>query len=89
MKLSFEKSTPGRRGASVPGALPQPEELGALARSSDPTVPELSELDALRHFHALARASTAVEDSFYPLGSCTMKYNPAVCDEVASLPGFR
>ncbi len=89
MKLSFEKSTPGRKGASVPGAEPRPAELGPMARSTPPIIPEMSELDALRHFHALARASRAIEDSFYPLGSCTMKYNPAVCDEVASLPGFR
>jgi glycine dehydrogenase subunit 2 len=89
MKLVFEKSVAGRRGlrvakSDVPkGVHIRPE----LLRDALP-MPELSELDVVRHFTALSRKNFSVDTVFYPLGSCTMKYNPKVCERIAAYPGF-
>ena len=89
----FELSRPGRRGVLPP----QPEEelpatsecLPAHLRRQDPIgLPEVSELDAVRHYTRLSTRNFAIDNTFYPLGSCTMKYNPRVNEVVVSEPGF-
>jgi glycine dehydrogenase subunit 2 len=60
----------------------------AALRTTAPGLPEVSELQVVRHFTRLARRNVAIDTTFYPLGSCTMKYNPKVNDELAGLPGF-
>src|SRR5512137_2248034 len=87
MQMIFEKSKPGRRGVSllacdVPPAPSLPENL--LAQEAPP-LPEVSELDTVRHFTNLSRRNFSVDTNFYPLGSCTMKYNPKVLEDVAGL----
>ena len=59
-----------------------------LIRRSEPRIPNLSEPEVVRHYTALSKLNYGVDDGFYPLGSCTMKYNPKVNEDVASLPGF-
>ncbi len=87
--LLIDISSPGRRGFSLPELdvpeTPLPEE--DLLRASLP-LPEISEVDAVRHFVHLSRLNYAVDVGFYPLGSCTMKYNPKVNEEAAQLLGF-
>lgn len=90
MKLVFEKSVAGRRGlrvskSDVPTSIHLREDL---LRTRDAALPELSELDVVRHFTELSRRNFGVDTNFYPLGSCTMKYNPKVCERIASYPGF-
>ena len=90
MKLVFEKSVPGRRGvcsgpSDVPTTINIPNEL---RREQGAALPELSELDVVRHFTELSRRNFGVDTNFYPLGSCTMKYNPKVTERIASYPGF-
>ncbi|MDR1472437.1 MAG: aminomethyl-transferring glycine dehydrogenase subunit GcvPB [Synergistaceae bacterium] len=89
MKLSFEKSRPGRFFPVMP-ELDVPEEKvpPELARAALPRLPEMSPPDISRHYSELARRTHGVNDGFYPLGSCTMKYNPKINDEMANLPGF-
>ncbi len=89
MELVFEKSRPGRRGYRLPvldvaGVAPERAFGEALVRSGEPTLPEMSELDVVRHYSALARRNIGVDTNFYPLGSCTMKYNPKICEGFAS-----
>ncbi|MHC4779313.1 MAG: aminomethyl-transferring glycine dehydrogenase subunit GcvPB [Planctomycetota bacterium] len=88
----FDKSKPGRRATrplgrkeTGPGVCPVPQ---PRLRSKPPALPELSEIDVVRHFTALSRRNVGVDSTFYPLGSCTMKYNPKVNEAAASLPGF-
>ncbi|MFW6158619.1 MAG: aminomethyl-transferring glycine dehydrogenase subunit GcvPB [Planctomycetota bacterium] len=91
MKLIFEKGAPGRTGANLP-ELDVPEELdlpAELLRHEDAALPEVSELDVVRHFTELSRRNFGVDCGFYPLGSCTMKYNPKIAEEVSNYPGFR
>ena len=91
MKLIFEKSRPGRRAAQLP--LPKnltPVEVPAeLRRKRPPRLPELPEVEIVRHFTELTTRNFGIDTGFYPLGSCTMKYNPRVNERVAALPGFR
>jgi glycine dehydrogenase subunit 2 len=90
MKLIYEKSRAGRRGLEVPKPdLPVPAVPDALARKEPPRLPELAEPEVLRHFTALSTRNFGVDTGFYPLGSCTMKYNPRVNERFAVLPGFR
>ena len=92
-KLIFEKSVAGRRAVSIPrlseaesaGALPLP---AALCTDTPPALPEVSELDVVRHFTHLSQTNFSVDKQFYPLGSCTMKYNPRINEKVAALDGF-
>ena len=90
MKLAFEKSVKGRRGLRIAKSdVPTSINLdNKLLRDSDAELPELSELDVVRHFTELSRRNFGVDTNFYPLGSCTMKYNPKVCERIASYPGF-
>ena len=89
MKLSFERSVAGRRGVVIPKtAVPSAKMDDALLRTAPLRLPELSEIDVSRHYSELEQQVYGVNDGFYPLGSCTMKYNPAVNEQVASLEGF-
>ncbi|MHC5089373.1 MAG: aminomethyl-transferring glycine dehydrogenase subunit GcvPB [Planctomycetota bacterium] len=90
MKLVFEKSIKGRRGLRIAKSdVPTSINLNSsLLRETDAELPELSELDVVRHFTELSRRNFGVDTNFYPLGSCTMKYNPKVTERIASYPGF-
>ncbi|MCF7855307.1 MAG: aminomethyl-transferring glycine dehydrogenase subunit GcvPB [Candidatus Pacebacteria bacterium] len=90
MSLIFEKSVPGRTGVSLPECdVPSDAYIPTeFSRQSDLDLCELSELDVVRHFTALSEKNFGVDTGFYPLGSCTMKYNPKILEEVAALPGF-
>lgn len=88
MELLFEKGAAGRRSDYLP-----PCDVPACApkthlRAAAPALPELSEVEVDRHYEALSRRAYGVCEGFYPLGSCTMKYNPAVNEDLAALPGF-
>ncbi len=91
--LIFEKSCPGRQGYQFPpldieaGGLQEmlPE---TLRRTSIPKLPEVSEVEVVRHYSNLAQRCFAVDSGSYPLGSCTMKYNPKVNEDTAALRGF-
>ena len=85
----MERSVPGRVGASLPplDVPPQPLPDGALLRDGL-ELPELTEGEVVRYFTRLSQLNFSIDTNFYPLGSCTMKYNPKVHDELASLPGF-
>ncbi|RNC70681.1 MAG: glycine dehydrogenase subunit 2 [Desulfuromonadales bacterium] len=87
MQLIYEKSIPGRRGVRLPASdVPQAAELPTgLRRSDAPGLPEMSELDVVRHFTNLSRRNFSVDTNFYPLGSCTMKYNAKALEEAAKL----
>jgi len=86
--LLFELSAPGRKGCRLP-ELDVPEApLPAEYLREELPLPEVSELDVVRHFTRLSQLNYSVDTHFYPLGSCTMKYNPKVNEELARLPGF-
>lgn len=90
-KTIFEKSQPGQHAFSLPKDAQQwvqyqPQQ--ALVRRESLSLPEISELDLMRHFSQLARDNVGIDTTFYPLGSCTMKYNPRINETCASLPGF-
>ena len=89
MKLLFERSRAGRGSTLLPPCdVPAVEFDSSLLRSAAPKLPEISEIDLGRHYTELAKQTHGVNDGFYPLGSCTMKYNPRVNEEMAALPGF-
>lgn len=88
----FERGAPGRSGASLP-PLDVPDvdpssRFGALARKEPPGLPEVSEPEAFRHFLRLSQWNFCIDSQLYPLGSCTMKYNPKINEWAARLPGF-
>lgn len=88
-RLTFDRSAPGRSGVFLPGldvpetSLPPASELRRELR-----LPEMSQLDLVRYFTALSGLNYAIDSGFYPLGSCTMKYNPKLDEDIARLPGF-
>lgn len=89
-KLIFELSKEGRRGYSLRKnefgtALELPQEL---SRAAAPQLPQVSEPDVVRHYTNLSQMNFGVDTGFYPLGSCTMKYNPKINEEAAAMPGF-
>jgi glycine dehydrogenase subunit 2 len=94
--LIFQRSRPERRAVRFPRASDtaraagagQPELPASVLRAHAPRLPEVSELDMLRHFNRLAHLNQAIDLNFYPLGSCTMKYNPKVNEWAARLPGL-
>ena len=89
MKLLFERSRAGRGQNLIPACdVPAVSYDAAALRASAPKLPEISEVDLGRHYTELAKQTHGVNDGFYPLGSCTMKYNPRVNEEMAALPGF-
>ncbi len=86
--LIFELSVPNRKGVRLP-ALDVPEsELPETLLRDDLPLPEVSEVDVVRHYLRLSQLNYAVDKGIYPLGSCTMKYNPKINEVVARLPGF-
>lgn len=88
-KLIFEHSDPGRVGYSLPELdVPAAELPAELIRDEVTGFPELSEVDVVRHFTRLSTWNYGVDSGFYPLGSCTMKYNPKVNEVAARLPGL-
>lgn len=90
MKLIFEKGGQGRGLELIGGCdVPQMEISPIHARRGRPRLPQLSENEISRHYTELAKRSHGVNDGFYPLGSCTMKYNPKVNEEAGALTGFR
>lgn len=91
--LIFEIGSPGRTAAGLPEPdvpVTKPEELlpAGMRREKPAELPEVSELDLVRHYTRLSSLNYGVDTGFYPLGSCTMKYNPKVNEAVAALPGF-
>ena len=90
-KLIFDLSKAGRQGYSLPSRtwdatladLP-----AGLTRSEAPALPQVSELDVVRHYTNLSQMNFGVDSGFYPLGSCTMKYNPKINEEIAAHQGF-
>ena len=88
-KLIFELSKPGRIGFSLPECETGANIPAKLRRESELVLPEVSEPDVVRHYTNLSQMNFGVDTGFYPLGSCTMKYNPKINEEIASLDGFR
>src|ERR1700691_6700357 len=88
--LIFEWSRPGRgAGTQFPPPVPGSAEIPVhLRRAAPPVLPEVSELQAVRHFTRLSQMNFSIDTHFYPLGSCTMKYNPKACNTYAMLPEF-
>jgi glycine dehydrogenase subunit 2 len=92
-KLIFELSAPGRFAYSLPECdVPEADPAAHLPaghlRAAPPELPEVSELDVVRHYSRLSQMNYGVDTNFYPLGSCTMKYNPKINEDMARLPGF-
>jgi glycine dehydrogenase subunit 2 len=88
-KLIFELSRAGRAGEQhAPPAQPVRGIPGELLRSDAPLLPEVSELDAVRHYTRLSQSNFSIDTHFYPLGSCSMKYNPRAANAAAMLPEF-
>jgi glycine dehydrogenase subunit 2 len=92
-KLINELSAPGRVGFSLPEADVPVADVTALIpakylRPAPPALPEVSEFDVVRHYSRLSQLNYGVDTHFYPLGSCTMKYNPKLNEDMARLPGF-
>ncbi len=88
-KLIFEKSRNGRRAfAQAPAEAGAPEIPKRFLRTDRPRLPEASELQTVRHFTRLSQKNFSIDTQFYPLGSCTMKYNPRACNALALLPEF-
>ena len=89
MKLLFERSRAGRGSDLLPACdVPVVTYDQGLLRAETPRLPEMAEVDLSRHYTELAKQTHGVNDGFYPLGSCTMKYNPRVNEEAAAQPGF-
>ena len=90
-KLIFDLSKEGRQGYSLPAnkweALVSELPAGLL-RAEAPALPQVSELDVVRHYTNLSQMNFGVDSGFYPLGSCTMKYNPKINEEIAAMPAF-
>ncbi|CAH2715258.1 putative glycine dehydrogenase (decarboxylating) subunit 2 [Neobacillus rhizosphaerae] len=91
--LIFESSTPDRIGYSLPEMDVQELDLHSLLpegylREEEANLPEVSELDIMRHYTALSKRNHGLDSGFYPLGSCTMKYNPKINENVARFNGF-
>lgn len=91
-KLIFELSKPGRTGYSLPQTCSKCKGTEAipagLLRSNAPELPQVSEVDVVRHYTNLSQMNFGVDTGFYPLGSCTMKYNPKINEEIAAMPAF-
>jgi glycine dehydrogenase subunit 2 len=88
--LIFEQSRPGRRAtAQAPFEEATVDDLpAAMLREDVPALPETSEMQTVRHYTRLSQKNFSIDTQFYPLGSCTMKYNPRACNSLAMLPGF-
>lgn len=85
----FEKSMTGRKATTLVPKVLKPAQLPAkYLRQTPPLLPEVSELDVVRHYTTASQQNFSVDTNFYPLGSCTMKYNPKIDEQCAKLPGF-
>ena len=87
-KLIFELSREGRTGYSLPKATASAAIPAELSRESALPLPEVSEVDVVRHYTNLSQMNFGVDTGFYPLGSCTMKYNPKINEEIANMAAF-
>ena len=89
-ELSIEKSHPGRRGVRFEQTQKHATDYLPVEylRKESPRLPELSEFDTVRHFTRLSQQNYSLDAQFYPLGSCTMKYNPKAYDTLSVLPNF-
>lgn len=87
-KLIFELSRSGRSGYSLPKCNTSLPKAGNIWRETAPELPEVSEPDVVRHYTNLSQMNFGVDTGFYPLGSCTMKYNPKINEEIAAMSGF-
>ena len=92
-KHIYEKSSPGRKGVTLPAGEKSVEDVLSTIpteylREFDAPLPEVSEGEAMRHFVSLSILNHHIDKGFYPLGSCTMKYNPKLNDKAASHPAF-
>jgi len=93
MSTIFDKGEPGRIGLRLPQADVPSQPMDRLipphlVRKTAPQLPEVSQIEVVRHYTGLSKMNYGVEDGIYPLGSCTMKYNPKLNEDVARLPGF-
>jgi glycine dehydrogenase subunit 2 len=90
--ILYEISQPGRTGVDLPAldvpARPVEDLLPGIALRAELPLPEVSQIDVVRHFVNLSQKNFSIDTNFYPLGSCTMKYNPKVHEDVVRLPGF-
>jgi glycine dehydrogenase subunit 2 len=86
--LIYDLSSPGRSGFSLPEADVPITELPLDLLRDELGLPEITQLDAVRHFQNLSQLNHSIDSGFYPLGSCTMKYNPRVNEDAARIPGF-
>ena len=86
--LIYDLSSPGRKGVLLPDCDVPESELPKDLMRADLDLPEVSELQVVRHFVKLSQLNYAIDKNFYPLGSCTMKYNPKINEDTARLPGF-
>ena len=85
-----DRSVPGRRAYSLPPLdVPEASIPAEHARATPPELPQVGEVDLVRHYTALAQMNYGLDTGMYPLGSCTMKYNPKVAETVAAFPGFQ
>ena len=86
----FKKSASGRLSSrQVPTECQKIEDIPHhFLRKTVPEFPQVSELDVVRHYTLLSQKNFSIDTHFYPLGSCTMKYNPKVCHQLSMLPGF-
>ena len=89
MKLIFERSQEGRGCSILPACdVPEVDCSPEISRKAPLHLPQIAEVDISRHYTELMKQTHGVNDGFYPLGSCTMKYNPKINEEIAALPGF-
>jgi len=90
MELIYSQSKKGRRGSTIPVCdVPEANDIPQnLLRAKPAELPEVTELDTIRYYTLLSRMNVGVDTNFYPLGSCTMKYNPKFHEKIAGMPGF-
>ena len=91
-RLIFELSKSGRRAYTLPASADPASRFAipaGLLRAEAPALPEVSEVDVVRHYTNLSQMNFGVDTGFYPLGSCTMKYNPKINEEIAAMPAFQ
>ncbi|MDP6665827.1 MAG: aminomethyl-transferring glycine dehydrogenase subunit GcvPB [Dehalococcoidia bacterium] len=88
-RLLMDRSMPGRRAFTLPESdVPEQDMPESLLLRKDLELPEISQLEVIRYFSMLSQLNFSIDTNFYPLGSCTMKYNPKINDELANLPGL-
>ncbi|NDJ52769.1 MAG: hypothetical protein GYB68_06755, partial [Chloroflexi bacterium] len=86
--ILYDLGAPGRRAVTMPAPDVPTQDIPADLVRDELDLPELSEIDVVRHYTRLSQLNMAIDTNMYPLGSCTMKYNPRLNEEVARLPGL-